>query len=122
MRAFKTKSLARFTKREAINDASLMAVVDAVGRGVVDADLGGGIIKQRVARTGQGKRGGYRVLIAFRSADRAIFIYGFAKSARDNIEALELRTLRDVAAYWLAADDKKLLLAVQQGILIEVRT
>ena len=123
MRIFKTKSLARFTKREGIGDASLGAAAEDAGRGLIDADLGGGVVKQRVARTGQGKRGGYRVLIAFRSMDRAIFIFifGFAKSARDNIDELELRTLREVGAYWLAADDTKLLQAIRDGLLIEVK-
>jgi hypothetical protein len=59
-------------------------------RGLVDADLGGGLIKQRIARTGQGRSGGYRTLMAFRSKERTIFVYGFAKSERDNIESDEL--------------------------------
>ena len=120
MRIFKTRLVARFAKREGIADASLTATVEDAERGLIDADLGGGIIKQRVARTGQGKRGGYRVLIAFRSMDRSIFLYGFAKNERDNIEASELRTLKQVGAYWLAADDMQLLQAIQDGVLTEV--
>jgi hypothetical protein len=79
VRIFKTKALARFTKRE-----SLVAAIEAVRSGLIDADLGGGLVKQRVARPGQGKRGGFRMLIGFRS-DRAIFLFGFAKNERDNI-------------------------------------
>ena len=120
MRIFKTRLVARFAKREGIADASLTATVEDAERGLIDADLGGGIIKQRVARKGQGKQGGYRVLIAFRSMDRSIFLYGFAKNERDNIEASELRTLKQVGAYWLAADDMQLLQAIQDGVLTEV--
>lgn len=60
---------------------------------MADADLSGGVIKQRVARAGQGRSGVYRVLIAYRTTDRSIFLYGFAKNERENIENDELTTL-----------------------------
>jgi hypothetical protein len=86
---------------------------------LIDADLGGGLIKQRVARPGQGKRGGFRMLIGFRS-DRAIFLFGFAKNERDNIDDKQLTTLREIVASWFAADDKKIAQALKDGLLIEV--
>ena len=97
MRIFKTKALARFTKGEAISDESLVAAIETAKRGLIDADLGGGLIQQRVARPGQGKRGGFRMLIAFRP-DRAIFLFGFAKNERDNIDDKQLTTLREIVA------------------------
>jgi hypothetical protein len=120
MRIFKTKALARFTKREAIADESLVAAIETARRGLIDADLGAGLIKQRVARPGQGKRGGFRMLIAFRS-DRAVFLFGFAKNERDNIDDQQLTTLREIVALWFAADDKKIAQALKDGILIEVK-
>jgi hypothetical protein len=120
VRIFKTKALARFAKRESISDESLVAAVETAKRGLIDADLGGGLIKQRVARSGQGKRGGFRMLIAFRS-DRAIFLFGFAKNERDNIDDKQLTTLREIVASWFAADDKKIAQALKDGLLIEVK-
>jgi hypothetical protein len=120
VRIFKTKALARFTKRESIGDESLVAAVETAKRGLIDADLGGGLIKQRVARSGQGKRGGFRMLIAFRS-DRAIFLFGFAKNERDNIDDKQLTTLREIVATWFAADNKKIAQALKDGLLIEVK-
>jgi hypothetical protein len=120
MRIFKTKALARFTKREAIGDESLVAAIEVAKRGLIDADLGGGLIKQRVARPGQGKRGGFRMLIAFQP-DRAIFLFGFAKNERDNIDDKQLMTLREIVASWFAADDKKITQALRDGLLIEVK-
>ncbi len=90
------------------------------GQGLIDADLGGGVIKQRVARPGRGRSGGYRVLIAYRATHRAVFLYGFAKRERENIEPDELVTLREIAAQWLAADTKRLAQAVNEGVLQEV--
>jgi hypothetical protein len=119
MRIFKTRALARFTKREAISDESLVAAIETAKCGLIDADLGGGLIKQRVARPGQGKRGGFRMLIGFRS-DRAIFLFGFAKNERDNIDGRQLTTLREIVASWFAADDKKITQALKDGLLIEV--
>src|SRR5476651_55945 len=106
MRIFKTKALARFTKREAIADESLVAAIETARRGLIDADLGAGLIKQRVARPGQGKRGGFRMLIAFRS-DRAVFLFAFAKNERENIGDTELTTLREIAGSFLNASSEK---------------
>jgi hypothetical protein len=118
---FKTKTLARFTKRERIADASLCRAIEDAERGLVEADLGGGLIKQRVARAGQGKSGGYRMLIGFRSKLRAVFLFGFAKSELDNIDDDQLATLRETAALWIAADAQKIEQALKDGLLIEVR-
>jgi hypothetical protein len=120
VRIFKTRALARFTKREAISDESLVVAIETAKRGLIDANLGGGLIKQRVARPGQGKRGGFRMLIGFRS-DRAIFLFGFAKNERENIDDQQLTTLREIVASWFAADDKKIAQALKDGLLIEVK-
>ncbi|MGL4634634.1 MAG: type II toxin-antitoxin system RelE/ParE family toxin [Beijerinckiaceae bacterium] len=121
VRIFQTKPVARFAKSERISDASLIEAVERANRGLVDADLGGGLIKQRVARVGQGRSGGYRMLIAIRERERAVFVFGFAKSDLDNIGDNQLATLKEIAAIWLAADDDMLERAMANGILIEVR-
>ncbi len=120
MRIFKTKTLARFTRQNGIPDASLVAAVERAMRGLIDADLGGRIIKQRVARPGEGRRGGFRLLVGF-GPDRSIFLFGFAKNERENIEDAELKTLREIADTFLKADDAKIEQALQSGVLIEVR-
>lgn len=73
VRVYKTRWLARFARRERIGDDSLKEAIERAERGLIDADLGGGIIKQRVARPGQGRSGGWRMLIAYRAGDRAVF-------------------------------------------------
>ncbi len=122
MRIFKTKWFARYARRGRIKDSVLREAIARAKRGLLDADLGGGVIKQRVARAGQGKSGGYRVPVAFRSGARSVFLYGFAKSERENIDAGELATLREIAAAWLAADDAKIEKAVTEGLLQEIET
>jgi hypothetical protein len=120
VRIFKTKTLAKFTRQHSVGDDSLVDAVKRALRGLVDADLGGQIIKQRVARPGQGKRGGFRMLIGIRS-DRAIFLFAFAKNERENIDRDELMTLREIVASFLNADDKTIARAVTEGTLIEVQ-
>ena len=120
MRIFKTKSFARFARRERISDASLREAVRRAERGLIDADLAGGAIKQRVARPGEGRSGGYRVLIAYRAKTRSVFLFGFAKSERDNIDDDELATLRDITKGWLAANAGALARAVADGLIQEV--
>ena len=121
MRIFKTRLFAKFARRERIAEPSLLQAIERAGQGLVDADLGGGVIKQRVARQGQGRSGGYRTLIAYRVGDLAVFLFGFAKNELDNIDDKQLASLQETAAYWLAADDTKLERALKDGILIEVR-
>jgi len=118
---FKTKWLVRFARRERLDDASLRDAIDRAERGIVDADLGSGLIKQRVARAGQGRSGGYRMLLAYRSGERAVFLYGFAKNERENIEDAELLTLREIGAAWLAADAKGIAKAVSEDTLQKVK-
>jgi hypothetical protein len=120
VRIFKTKTLAKFTRQNSINDADLVDAVGRAVRGLIDADLGGQIIKQRVARPGQGKRGGFRMIIGILS-DRAIFLFAFAKNERENIEKAELLTLREIVASFLNADDKTIAQALKDGTLIEVK-
>jgi len=98
----------------------LREAVSRVERGLIDGDLGGSIIKQRVARAGQGRSGGYRVLIAFRPAHRAVFIVGFAKSGRANISEDELETAKKIGALWLGATPAEIDRAIDEGKLVEV--
>ncbi|MCS3728916.1 type II toxin-antitoxin system RelE/ParE family toxin [Bradyrhizobium betae] len=120
MRIFKTKTLARFTRQNRIPDVSLIAAITRATRGLIDADLGGLIIKQRVARPGEGKRGGFRLLIGFGS-ERSIFLFGFAKNERENIDDAELTTLREIAASFLTASNAKIEQSLKDGTLIEVQ-
>lgn len=120
MRVYKRKSFARFQRRERIDDDALAKAVRDIEAGVVDADLGGGLVKQRVARRGQGKRGGYRTILAFLSGSRAVFLYGFAKSDRDNIDAGELDQLRNQGRTWLRLSEDLIEEAIAESELQEV--
>lgn len=120
MRIFKNKPFARFARKARIADHDLRKAIDDIGRGLVDADLGGGVIKQRIARPGGGKSGGFRTIILFKAHERAFFVRGFAKNELDNIRDDELAALKILAATVLAYDDAALALALAEGILTEV--
>jgi len=98
----------------------LREAIERAERGLVDADLGGGIIKQRIAQSGQGRSGGYRMIIAYRAGARAVFLYGFAKRERENIDPDELLTLREIGAVWLAADASRIAQALKNAAIQEV--
>ena len=120
MRIFKTKGVGRFARRERITDASLKEAIERAERGIIDADLGGGLIKQRVARAGQGRSGGFRMIVAYRVAGRAVFLSGFAKNDRDNMDDDELAEFRIVGAIWLEASDEQVRKSLDDGILQEL--
>ena len=94
MQTFKTKAFARFAERAGLEDAALCEAVRSAGSGLIDADLGGGVIKQRIARKGGGRPGGFRTIVLFRRNALAFFVYGFAKSDRENLRHDELATYR----------------------------
>ena len=112
---------AKFANKERIGDAALCDAVDRAERGLIDADLGGGVIKQRVAREGAGKSGGFRTLIFFRRAERAIFALGFAKNDRANIDAADLSALKVAARQALESTDAEIKAVAATGKLIEVK-
>ena len=101
-RIFKNKPFTRFARKNSISDSALCQAVRDADRGLIDADLGGGVIKQRIARKGAGKSGGFRTLILFRTGDLAIFVHGFSKSEMENIRDDELFGLKKLASFMLA--------------------
>ena len=97
---------------------------DAVARankGLIDADLGGGVIKQRIARRNKGKSGGFRSIILFRSGDNAFFVYGLPKSNRSNLREDELKGFRELAEVLLSYDEAALAKALRSGTIVEVK-
>jgi hypothetical protein len=101
-------------------DSALREVVRRAENGLVDADLGGGVIKQRVARSEKGKSGGYRAMILFRRGDRAIFAFGFAKSAQANISKADLALLKQAATEALGWSGEELDRLAASGTLVEI--
>jgi hypothetical protein len=114
------KVFVRFQRKEGLSDAVLRQAVRDAEAGLLEADLGGGLIKQRVARPGAGKRGGYRTIIAYRRRDRAVFLYGFAKNAKADLTPDEREELAEIGAEWLRAGDAMIAAAVADDRLKEL--
>jgi hypothetical protein len=107
-------------RQEKVADSSLREAIERAERGLIDADLGGGLIKQRVARRGAGRSGGYRMIVAYREGDRAVFLLGFAKSERANITPRELEDLRFLSLRLLHLSEDALESELEEGYLQEV--
>ena len=120
MRIFQNKAFARFAKKAGIPDTALCLAVREAERGLIAAELGGCVVKQRLARPGQGKSGGFRVLIVFKPGGMAVFVHGFAKNERENVRHDELSALKRLASELLTYDDKTLTRVVASGALVEV--
>ena len=120
MRIFKAKGFVRFQRRERIADQALVATAGRMNDGLIDADLGSGLVKQRVARTGQGKSGGFRTVIAYRRGDRAVFLFGFAKNDIDSIDDHELHIFKRRAQALLAMNGVQLSELIATGDLTEI--
>jgi len=120
VRVFKNTWFTRFADKEGIKDSELKEMVNHLEAGQAEADLGGGVYKIRLARSSEGKSGGYRVIVFFKSEERLFYVYGFAKSDRSNIDRKETREYKALAKKYLKLSDEMIERAVQSGKFIEI--
>ena len=120
IRLYANRWFAKFAAKEKISDASLADAVHRAESGLIDADLGSGLIKQRIARQGGGKSGGFRSILIFRSGERAIFVFAFAKSDKANLGAAELKVYRKASTIMLELGEDQIEMEVEAGRLVEV--
>jgi hypothetical protein len=119
-RVFKTRHFARWMRTSDLTDSALCSAVHEMAAGLIDAELGGDVVKKRVGLPGRGKRGGARTLVATRKANRWFFVFGFEKNERDNITPNELEALQTLASSLLSLDGVQLNTAVEDGTLQEI--
>ena len=120
MAVYKTRWFDRWARKEGLASPSLCAAVQEMMQGLVEADLGGGLVKKRIGRPGQGKSGGYRTLVATNKGSRWVFVFGFPKSERSNIDKDETEALKKLAEHLLTLTPQALVKAETAGELIEV--
>ena len=120
MRIFKNKWFTRYMRRENIDDNLICQAVARINQNAADANLGGGVVKQRIARPGDGKSGGFRVIILFKVDTFAFFVYGFAKNERGSIASDELKAFKKLAIVMLNFDSNAIAQAIAEGALLEV--
>jgi hypothetical protein len=118
---YKTKPFSRFARKARISDKDLLKAAIRAAEGIVDADLGGGVIKLRIARAGEGKSGGFRAILLFRFRSRVVFVYGFEKKDLANIQSDELEAFRELADLLLGYSEIEMAKRVADGALIEIK-
>lgn len=119
-RVFKTRHFARWMRKTESTDAALCNAVDEMERGLIDADLGGGVVKKRIGMAGRGKSGSARTLVATRKESAWFFLYGFEKNDKANISNDELEALQKIATDLLGKDKLQLDVEVTRGFLQEI--
>jgi hypothetical protein len=117
---FKTRNFARWARKSGLSDSLLQMAVLEIQRGLLDADLGGGIVKKRIALPGRGKRGSSRTLLATNRYDKWFFVFGFEKKERVNISENELESLKKLAKDLLGLTGAQIAGALREGSLVEV--
>jgi hypothetical protein len=119
-RVFKTRSFVRWMRKTELSDAALCAAVEEMASGLIDADLGGGVLKKRVALPGRGKSGSARTLVATNKGSRWFFVFGFEKNERANIDDKELEAVQRLAADLLKLDAKQIDAHLASDALAEI--
>ncbi len=121
MLIFKSKWFARFARQNNIKDENLRSAIKEIETGLIDADLGYGVIKQRIARPGQGKSSSYRAIILFRQRKNAFFVYGFTKSQQENISKIEEKAFKEMAKHILSLSKNHLSMLIENGDFVEIK-
>ena len=119
MRVFVTKWFDRFASGERIQDEQLFDAIVRAEKGLIDAELGGGLIKQRIPRIGAGRSSGYRTIITLKRNDKAVFLHGFAKNEIENIDPAKLADLKFLSSKLLALEPKDFENLLHTGYLRE---
>ena len=120
-RVFVTRVFEKWSRKETLNDDALLEAIRLAEAGLIDADLKGCLIKLRVGRQNEGKRSGYRTLVAFRSEFRSFFLYGFPKNDRANITAYEAASFKEYGTMLLMLTDDQVVSLCNEGKLRELR-
>jgi hypothetical protein len=121
MRILKNKPFSRFARKEDISDDDLKKIIPQLEANNPDANLGGDVYKMRVARPGESKRVGYRVIVVFRSGERTFFVHGYAKSNLSNISDKEERRFKKTAKDLMSFTEKELEAYIKAGEFIEIK-
>jgi len=110
----------RFMRKNDITNQESLDAVARIEKGLIDAHLGGHVIKQRIARPNQDRSKGYRTVIIYRQYDKAFFVYGFSRRSRDNITLLEEAEFENIAPYLLSLSGDQLEILVKKGEFKEI--
>ena len=119
-RTFRTRTFTRWMDKAGVTDADLRRCVTEMQAGLIDADLGGHVVKKRIALRGRGKRGGARTIVASNHADRWYFLFGFNKNERATVDKHELRALQELASDLLGQDVNAIAAALKAEELVEI--
>ena len=120
LQVFATKSFSRWMRKNKIAHQELFSAAAEMAQGLIDADLGGHVVKKRVALGGRGKRSGARTIVATNFGNKWIYIFGFEKNERGNIDASELKALQELAKTLLELNIDKTSVAILHGELIDL--
>ena len=118
---FVTKPFARWMRKSQVTHLDIWGAAEEMVQGLIDANLGGHLVKKRVALRGRGKSAGARTIVATKFEQRWIFLFGFEKNERSNIDASELKVLQELAASLLDLDQQAIAVAVGAGQLFQLQ-
>lgn len=118
---FVTKPFARWMRKSQVTHLDILGATEEMVLGLIDANLGGHLVKKRVALRGRGKSAGARTIVATKFEQRWIFLFGFEKNERSNIDASELKVLQELAASLLDLDQQAIAVAVGAGQLFQLQ-
>ena len=103
----KTKWFDKWAKKQTVTDRLLLETIENVSNQLGTNNLGSGLFKVRTPKIGKGKRGGIRTFLVYKESEKAIFVYGFSKNKKDNLDKNELKYCKKLAKDLLAIENNE---------------
>ena len=120
MEKLSTKWFKKWSKKANLSDQNMLEAITNLENSLSVADLGGNLYKVRVQRAGKGKNSGFRTIVVYKKEDRAIFLYGFGKNEKGNIDKSELQYFKKLGKDLLSLNLVQLKQSIEQGILFNL--
>jgi len=120
MKKLATKWFKKWSKKVNLSNQTLLEAIENLEHGLSTADLGAHLHKVRVKRSNRGKRSSFRTVVVYRKEDKAIFLYGFSKNEKANIDASELAYFKKLGRDLLSLDADQINQSIEQQIMFDL--
>lgn len=120
MKIFKTRYFSKWAKKRDLKDALLLQIAQDISNGIFEANLGGGVLKKRIATEGRGKRASVRSIIIYKRENHCFFVYGFLKNEKTNITPNEEAAFKILARELLNLSEPEIVTRLRSGALLEI--
>ena len=116
----KNKWFNKWSSKNKIKNKDLLEGISNIKNNIGIVSLGSHLYKVRLLSETKGKSGSFRTLIVYKKEKLAIYIYGFSKNEKGNINNKELTLFKKLAKDILTLNEKLIELLISKKHYIHI--